>query len=363
MEIIIPILGLVVSFYLLARICDLFFVESLEIIAEKLKMSSDIAGATLMAIGTSAPEFFTALIALFIAGGGYENVGSGTIVGSALFNLLVIIGAVSLFRENRLNWQPVTRDLLFYFVSVVLLFFVFVDGRITMTESVIFLIFYVFYLFSFRIWKNLFPYRSQGGDVEEIFKEEESEFIKETKRENWYNPFHLLDKLVIFIFPNLKRRPNLYIHVFVLSIAFIVLLSWLLVDSGINFAQAIGMPPVLIALTVLAAGTSVPDLLSSVIVAKRGKGDMAVSNAIGSNIFDIQIALGLTWAIAMVIKGGVISVSTENITSSVILLIASIIYLAIVLVARKWRIGRTFGIIFIATYILYIITVYNGWLS
>jgi len=75
MELIVPALGLIVSFYLLARICDLFFVESLEIIAEKLKMSSDVAGATLMAIGTSAPEFFTALIALFIAGGMHENVG------------------------------------------------------------------------------------------------------------------------------------------------------------------------------------------------------------------------------------------------------------------------------------------------
>lgn len=363
MELIIPALGLVVSFYLLARICDLFFVESLEIIAEKLKMSSDVAGATLMAIGSSAPEFFTALIALFIAGGGYENVGSGTIVGSAIFNLLVIVGAASLFRENKLNWQPVTRDLLFYFVSVVLLFFIFIDGKITMTESIIFLIFYILYLFSFKVWKKLFPYRSQGGDIEEIFKEEESEFIKETKRENWYNPFHILDKFVIFIFPNLKKRPNLYMYVFVLSIAFIIFLSWLLVDSGINFAQVLGIPPVLIALTVLAAGTSVPDLLSSVIVAKRGKGDMAVSNAIGSNIFDIQICLGLTWAIAMVVRGGFISVSTENIVSSIILLVVSIIYLAIALIIRKWRIGRTFGVIFIGTYILYIIAVYNGWLS
>lgn len=363
MDFLIPLLGLVISFYFLARICDLFFVESLEIMAKKLKMSSDVAGATLMAIGSSAPEFFTALIALFVAGGVHANMGAGTIVGSALFNLLVIIGVVSLFRIGKLSWQPVTRDLFFYFISIVLLFLFFIDGRITIWEAGIFVAFYVVYLFSFKYWKKLFPYKRKLADAEEILEEEQSEYIQEVKKTNWWNPFHLIDKIVIFIFPNLKKRPQLYAYTFVLSLAAIVVLSWLMIKSGIAFAQAINLPEVLIALTILAVGTSVPDLMSSVIVAKRGKGDMSVTNAIGSNIFDIQIGLGLTWMIALIIRGGVINVSTENITSSVLLLIVSIIYLLIVLIYKKWRIGRTFGIIFILTYIAYIVAVYNGWLS
>lgn len=363
MNLIISLLGLIFTFYILARICDLFFVESLEIMAKKLKMSSDVAGATLMAIGSSAPEFFTALIALFIAGGGHENMGAGTIVGSALFNLLVIIGTVSLFKIKKLTWQPVTRDLLFYFLSVVLLFVFFIDGKITITEAIIFVIFYVIYLFSFKYWKKLFPYKRKLADVQELFEDEEADFIKETKREKWWNPFDLIDKLIILIFPNLKKRPQFYVYVFILSLAMIILLSWLMIKFGVAFAHSVHLPEVLIALTILAIGTSVPDLMSSVIVAKKGKGDMAVTNAIGSNIFDIQIGLGLTWMIALIIRGGVISVNTQNIVSSVILLIVSMVYLLIVLVLKKWRIGRTFGSIFILTYVLYIIAVYNGWLG
>ena len=77
-------------FYLLAVVCDRYFVESLEIMSKKMKLSDDVAGATLMAVGSSAPEFFTAAMALFAVG--HESVGAGTIIGSAIFNILVIVG-------------------------------------------------------------------------------------------------------------------------------------------------------------------------------------------------------------------------------------------------------------------------------
>ena len=79
---------MLISFYLLARVCDEYFVESLDKIAKKLKMSSDAAGATLMAVGSSAPELFVAAIAL-LKPGDHAALGMGTIVGSALFNILV----------------------------------------------------------------------------------------------------------------------------------------------------------------------------------------------------------------------------------------------------------------------------------
>lgn len=112
---------LLISFYLLAVICNEFFVESLDRISNKLKLSSDVAGATFMAMGSSAPELFTSLIAVLRDGGGHADVGAGTIVGSAIFNILVIIGASAAFKAAKLRWQPVVRDTLFYCLSILLL--------------------------------------------------------------------------------------------------------------------------------------------------------------------------------------------------------------------------------------------------
>src|SRR5690606_22491483 len=98
-------LGLVVTFYALAKLCDQYFVKSLDIISKKLKLSEDVAGATFMAVGSSAPEFFTAVIAVFSIS--TSDIGAGTIVGSAIFNILIIIGASAIAATAYLKWQPV----------------------------------------------------------------------------------------------------------------------------------------------------------------------------------------------------------------------------------------------------------------
>ena len=123
MSIIFYIIFLIFSFYFLAIICDRYFVNSLDLVAQKWKMSSDMAGATLMAIGSSAPELFVSLFALFKPGN--EAMGAGTIVGSALFNILVIIGVSAIIRKTVIAWQPVIRDLVFYCLSILLLIFAF----------------------------------------------------------------------------------------------------------------------------------------------------------------------------------------------------------------------------------------------
>src|SRR5680860_1690473 len=117
MNLILYSLALLASFYLLAVICDRYFVFSLDKIALKLNMNSDMAGATLMAVGSSAPELFVSIIALFKPG--QEALGAGTIVGSALFNVLVIIGASAMVRKAFIAWQPIVRDLSFYTLSII----------------------------------------------------------------------------------------------------------------------------------------------------------------------------------------------------------------------------------------------------
>jgi len=152
MFLIFDIFLLLVSFYLLARICDKYFVESLDKIAHKLKMSSDMAGATLMAAGSSAPELFVAIIAL-LKPGGHEDIGTGTIVGSALFNILVIVGASAVaIKKAILSWQPVVRDTVFYSFSIIMLIAAFRDGKIDFIEALMFVGLYAIYLLAVAKW-------------------------------------------------------------------------------------------------------------------------------------------------------------------------------------------------------------------
>ena len=139
---------LIISFYLLAQVSDKYFVVSLDKIAERFKMSHDMAGATLMAVGSSAPELFVALIAVFRSDGAHIDIGIGTIVGSALFNILVIIGASSLVRKAVLVWQPVIRDILFYLISLIALYLVFRDGNISFFDATFLISIYLFYLYA-----------------------------------------------------------------------------------------------------------------------------------------------------------------------------------------------------------------------
>jgi solute carrier family 24 (sodium/potassium/calcium exchanger), member 1 len=133
----------------LAIICDEYFVASLEKISEALNLSDDVAGATFMAVGSSAPELFTSLADVFFMESG---VGIGTIVGSAMFNLLVIVGttAVYVFAKGKqkiiLDWWPLARDISFYVASILLLLFVYWDNRVEWWESLIFLAGYLIYV-------------------------------------------------------------------------------------------------------------------------------------------------------------------------------------------------------------------------
>ena len=339
---ILMILSMLLAFYLLAEVCDKYFVESLEKISQRLHLSPEAAGATFMAIGSSAPELFVSLMALFKPG--EEAMGAGTIVGSAIFNVLVITGASVAVRQAFVIWQPVIRDMLFYSFSIIALLFTFKDGVVTLTEILIFLVLYVVYIIAVVNWKKIFKYNDD--DPIEILEEA-------MKEKGWKKFFAPIDWLVSFTFPNSQK----YVLVFFTSIVWIIVLSWVLVESAVVSAKILGIPSVIIGLTVLAAGTSVPDLLSSIIVAKKGQAGMAISNGIGSNIFDILFGLGFPWLIAYIFLGQKITVATENLNSSIILLFATVIAILFLFIIRKWRIGKYAGYFLIGLYLIYIVWV------
>jgi len=331
-------LALLACFVVLARVVDLFFISSLDKISKDLRLSNDAAGATLMAVGSSAPELFVALFAV-LKPGDHQEIGIGSIVGSAIFNLLAIVGAAAWVKKTKLTWQPVVRDLVFYSIAVALLVNAIWDGYFSINEAIVFLVIYVLYVIAVVYWRKILPYSEM---------EYQEEVEDPHKEQNKYT--HLLDSILRFIFPSRER----YYLVFILSIVIIAALSYVLVEVAVDAAQILNIPEAIIALTVLAVGTSVPDLFSSVIVAKQGRGDMAVSNAIGSNIFDILVGLGLPFLIVMSFSGEKITTGGDLVSSSLILA-ASVVLIILLFAIKKWRVDKITGAILMATYIFYVL--------
>ena len=332
---------LLISFYFIAKICDDYFVESLDKIAHRLNMSSDAAGATLMAIGSSAPELMVAIISV-LKPGDHEQIGMGNIVGSAIFNLLIITGVVGLIKPFNVIWHIVSRDLFFYLLSVLLLFYVFIDGNISMVEAIIFILLYALYVFTVIKWNKVVKFESEEKEIDE------RELVKNKWLRMLVRPFDfMLDKLFVF-------KGN-YIYEFFISIALIGFFSWVLVESAIGLSHILEIPEAFIAITVLAVGTSIPDLLSSIIVGRQNRGGMAVSNAIGSNIFDILVGLGIPFILMIVFNGGTVDIKTIDLIPSTALLLLSVVLMLMLLFLNKWNIGKKFGATLILLYIAFII--------
>ncbi|CAO2634605.1 Sodium/potassium/calcium exchanger 1 [Lemmus lemmus] len=152
--VVLHIFGMMYVFVALAIVCDEYFVPALGVITDKLQISEDVAGATFMAAGGSAPELFTSLIGVFIS---HSNVGIGTIVGSAVFNILFVIGTCALFSREILNltWWPLFRDVSFYILDLSLLIVFFLDSLIAWWESLLLLLAYALYVFTMKWNKQI----------------------------------------------------------------------------------------------------------------------------------------------------------------------------------------------------------------
>ena len=336
------LLVIIVAIYILSVITDKFFVTSLDQISRAWNIPSDVAGASLMAMGSSAPELSIAILALFKEGGAHSDVGIGTIVGSAVFNILVITGISAIIRDAKVTLPSVIRDTVFYLISIGALLYAFWDGEITLTESFLFIALYAGYI------GFLFFIPTEGEP--EISPAEEKE---DTEQEGGFQALHnFTGKIIGFLAGNAETA---YWRAFSVSILLIAGLSWVLVDSAIIFADSVGIPPVIVALTILAGGTSAPDLIASVIVAKQGKGSMAVANAIGSNIFDILICLGLPWMITLLfLDRGVVHVGTQDLLTSIIILVSTVVILFIFLFTDR-LLSKKEGWCLVGLYVAYVL--------
>ena len=142
-----------------------------------------------------------------------------------------------------------------------------------------------------------------------------------------------------------------------MSIAWIVAITYFMVDWAARLGAVLGVPQILMGLVVLAAGTSIPDALSSIVVAQQGMGDMAVANAIGSNIFDIWLGLGLPWLCVLPFEGGKVNVSTDSLLLNIGIMFFVLLVYASAIMYSNWRLTRRTGVFLIGMYALY--AVYN----
>ncbi|MCY3864318.1 MAG: calcium/sodium antiporter [Chloroflexi bacterium] len=346
-DVLLSLAAILLSVFALAVVTDKFFIPSLDEISRRMKLSDEVAGASLMAIGSSAPELAIALMALFTAGGAHSDVGIGAIVGSAVFNILVITGLSAVFAGGlHIHIFAVGRDIVYYLISILYLGLVFFDGHVSLIEAILGLVGYVVYMGLLILLKAPEPY------AEEADQAKADSVLEKAKVAGWHHLEALIEALLRRVTGAPERN---FVWAFIVSIALIVALSYVLVESTIVFSAGIGISPVIVALTLLAAGTSAPDLIASVDVAREGRGGMAVANAVGSNTFDLLVGLALPWTIALSLLGlSGIDVGTGDLWISIGILVATTLILALFLTTKR-ELSRGEGWVLLALYGVFVV--------
>lgn len=383
--------GIFYMFWGLAIVCDDYFVTSLEDISEALNLSPDVAGATFMAAGSSAPELFTSLMGIFAV---KNDVGIGTIVGSAVFNLCCIIGGTALFTPMTLaiDWKPITRDSFFYAISIAAMIFVLYDGQVTSPEAIMLILFYMLYVVfmyynpQFMAWLSALAGENVGerlGDDDDEKKDDDDDDDEDVEAPIAKAIARPLEILLVATIPDCSKpqNKNRFLLTFSMSIFWIGVLSYFMVLWASKLGCLWHVHPAIMGVTVLAAGTrysildilpffalhshaalttffpyacSVPDAIGSLLVARDGQGDMAVSNAIGSNVFDILLGLGLPWTLSCIVFGQNVAVDAQNIEPMSIILFSTLAAVYLVTLLSGFKLTKTVGAIFFAVYFLFV---------
>ncbi|RUS84093.1 hypothetical protein EGW08_008132 [Elysia chlorotica] len=419
--ILLHVLAVLYMFLALSIVCDSYFVPALEVLCDMLHLQTDVAGATFMAAGSSAPELATAVIGVFIA---KDDVGLSTVVGSAIYNVMFVVSVCGLAASSavQLSWWPLIRDCLAYLVSIVALIVVIMDEVIRWYESILFLALYVLYIvfmffnqpleryFVHRL--RCFPPEASSNPDQVVVQYEKvgysesngsgsgsgvflRNFLKsivfpfQLKRSFFFhqfcfspseihkaapdeNPFHaprgrcaffiwlLSLPLIAMMYVTIPdcRRDSLrkwFLVTFFMSLVWLSAFSFLMVWMITIIGFTVNIPDSVMSLTFVAFGVSLPDVVASVLVIKDGLGDMAVSNAVGSNVFDILVCLGIPWFLqtCVLAPGTTIQVYSEGLLYSSITLLSTVAILILGIHFNKWLLDKCIAIVFMFVYIGY----------
>lgn len=308
MEVILQLGLLVIGFVLLIKGAD-WFVEGASKLADRFGIPQLVIGLTIVALGTSLPE---AAVSISAATKGSAEITIGNVLGSNILNVLIILGLTAVIRTIAVQTSTVRYEIPFTILITVLLAGLgLFDNRINRVEGVILWILMIVYLlYLLRMAKN-------GQPLEEVPEAGKNDSVL---------------KMLVMI---------------VVGILMIVLGSDVSVDAATALATIFGMSERLIGLTIVALGTSLPELVTSVTAAIKGKADIAVGNIVGSNIFNILFVVGTTALITPVTYSANFLVDSLVAVGAVLLLFVSVV--------RKKQLGRVAGIIMLLGYVAYFV--------
>ena len=314
------ILLLAVGFAFLVKGAD-FFVEGSSSIAKKLKVPPIIIGLTIVAMGTSLPETAVSVTASLVQN---NELAVSNVAGSNIFNLMFVIGVCSILTPIMVQKATVVRDIPLSLGCALVLLVLGISGlgdKAGMTlghaDGVIFLIVFAGYIFT--MVRSAMKARAAGQKVE-IEGVEECDNMKELS----------YGKSILFL---------------IVGAAAIAFGGDLTVDTASRIAIELGMSQTLVGLTIVSIGTSLPELVTSVVAARKNEVDMAVGNAVGSNIFNILMVLGISSAISPV------ALIRENIIDIVLLMVFSV--MVWIFAGTRKKIERKEGIIMVVVYLVY----------
>jgi cation:H+ antiporter len=340
------IIFLILGFILLIKGSD-FFVESSSRIAKKFGVSEFVIGLTLVAIGTSIPELSASIIASLK---GDSGIIVGNVIGSNIANIGLILGLGAFVASIKIKRAMLRRDAYMMLFISVLFYVLAFDGFITIIEGIFFLLLFVSYtLFIVTSKKSRETYDFRGF-LKYFFKLKYLTSIKDTtisRASRNKNKANIEKKKKYFSFNDGLLKDFLII---VVSGVAIVFGAKYLVSEAIWLAQLLGVSTSIIGVTMIALGTSLPELSVSFRAAKRGFGDMIIGNIVGSNIANILLIFGISSLINPIEVG-----RTTLFYTAPAMLIISLILLSFM--RSKWKIGRKEGIILLIFYVIFIFSV------
>lgn len=273
-------------------------------IALKLGITPLIIGLTIVAFGTSAPEL---AVSVKSALAGNSGIALGNVIGSNIANIGLILAITALIKPIQVQSQMVKRDIPIMILASILFWGLLLDGKLSLFDGLLLIVLLISYL--------TFSYISAKKNKEQID------------------------------FDAPQQKPVLSIIMIIIGILMLVSGGIIFVDGAVELAKSLGISEVVIGLTIVAIGTSMPELVTSIIAALKGESDIAIGNVVGSNLFNILAILGITATVHPVSAAGL-----EHIDFIVMLALSAI------LLPFAWtgfRIGRREGTLLLITYMGY----------
>ena len=310
---------IIIGFILLIKGAD-FLVEGSSSIAKKLHIPEIIIGLTIVSIGTSMPELFVSTTSSI---GGYSDMSIGNIIGSNLCNLLLILGLSTIIkpvkfqRETRLIEIPMSLA-----ITIIFTIFCNTSREISKIEALVLIILFVIFI----IYTIFMGKKGEKFDKVDNIVEIQSEI----------KPISMFKSIIFIILGTIGLKIG----------------GDLTVDNALIIARQFNVSEKIISLTILAIGTSLPELVTSVTAAIKGNSDIAIGNIIGSNIFNILLIIGVS---------ALISPLAYNFTYNIqmaILIVAMIVLALFPIIPPKNEMSRSNGLVYFIMYVIYMIILF-----